>query len=67
MLSQKPRRALTPLSDNTEAAYYGMTDAESIEEIVGRLRERNQRPDFVQVLRVMHCNDLTSLKGLQVF
>ncbi len=67
MLSQKPRQILTPLSDNTEAAYYGMTDAESIEEIVGRLRERNQRHDFVQVLRVMHCQDLTSLKGIRVF
>ena len=40
MLSQKPRRNLTPLSDNTEAAYYGMTDVESIEEVVGRLREK---------------------------
>ena len=67
MLSQKPRRNFTPLSDNTEAAYYGMTDVESIEEVVGRLREKCQRPDFVQVLRVMHCNELTSLKGINVF
>jgi len=49
---------------STEASYYGLNGVDCIEEIA----QRDNNPTVhITVLRVMHCQQLTSLKGVSEY